>query len=286
MMSKQRIRFVTDSTCDLPVEVIEKYQIGVVPCYINHSGGSFADDGKELVRDDYYAALPNLHPHPTTSAMPPGVAEQIIKQTLEGADHVVIASVSSKLSGVYNALRLGAAGLQPHQYTLVDSLNTTLGLGFQVWIGAEVAEQTGDVAQVIDAMARVRQYAHVYVALDTLEYLRRSGRVSWAAAGIGSLLQIKPILDVFDGEAHNAGRVRTFKRAVDEIIRLAQVQSPLDRMAVLYATDRSLALEVHDRVRDFAPPGEIPIVQITPSIGTHIGPNGVAVVTVSQKWKT
>jgi DegV family protein with EDD domain len=284
-MSRKTIRFVADSTCDIPADLIEKYQIGIAPCYINYGGESHPDTGDPAFREQYYQQLPNLRPHPTTAAMSPAVAEEIIHRTLEGADHVVILSVSSKLSGVYNALRLGASGLREDQYTLIDSLNTTMGLGFQVLIGAEVAAETGDVAQVVDAIHRVRSVAHVFVALETLEYLRRGGRVSWARASIGNLLQIKPILDVHDGEAKSAGRARTFRRAVEEVKRLVREQAPLDRMAVVYATDEDEAHKLREELSDIAPP-EVLTVRITPTLGTHIGPGGVGVATISKKWRT
>jgi len=284
-MSRKKIRFVADSTCDIPPDLVEKYQIGIAPCYINYGGESHADTGDREFRERYYQQLPQMRPHPTTSAMSPAVAEEIIHRTLEGADHVVILSVSSKLSGVYNALRLGASGLREDQYTLIDSLNTTMGLGFQVLIGAEVAAETGDLAQVVDAIYRVRSAAHVFVALETLEYLRRGGRVSWARASIGNLLQIKPILDVHDGEVKSAGRARTFRRAVDEVKRFVREQAPLDRMAVVYATDEDEAHKLRDELSDIAPP-EVLMVRITPTLGTHIGPGGVGVATVSMKWRT
>ena len=122
--------------------------------------------------------------------------------------------------------------------TLIDSKSVTLGLGFQVLAGAETAEATGDVDQVQAAIERVRDRAHVYAALETMEFLRRSGRVGWAAAGIGALLQIKPMLEVYDGEVKSGSRVRTFGRAVEELIRLAHEQAPLERLAVLYISDR------------------------------------------------
>ncbi len=284
-MSRKTIRFVADSTCDIPADLVEKYQISIVPCYINYGGESHPDTGDLAFREQYYQQLPNLRPHPTTAAMPPAVAEEIIYRALKVADHVVILSVSSKLSGVYNSLRLGASGLRDDQYTLIDSLNTTMGLGFQVLMGAEVAAETGDVAQVVDTIQRVRAHTHVFVALETLEYLRRSGRVSWARSSIGNLLQIKPILDVHDGEAKSAGRARTFRHAVEEVQRFVRAQAPLERMAVVYATDVDEAHKLREALSDIAPP-EVLMVRITPTLGTHIGPGGVGVATVSKKWRT
>lgn len=284
-MTSKRIRFVTDSTCDLPPEVLDQYGISVAPCYINYGGGSFADDGVELVREHYYEQLPDIHPHPTTSAMPPGVAEDAIRAVIDDAAHIIIVAVASKLSGVYNTFRLAANNvLKPEQYTLIDSGNTSMGLGFQVLLGAEAAEAGGDVAQVVDTIQRVRDATRVFCALATMEYLRRSGRVGWAAAGIGALLQIKPLIEVYDGEVHSLARIRTFKRAVDELVGLAHERAPLDRLAILHANNPDGAAELADRLQDVTPPGLL-FASVTPTIGTHIGPGGLGFAYVSKSWR-
>lgn len=279
-MAFQKIRFVTDSTCDLPADIVQKYQIGVIPTFINQGDRSLADNGKDFTRDEFYRQLPHFNPLPTTSAMPPALAEEIILRTFEGADHLFLISVASKLSGVYNIMRLCATKLPPNSFTLIDSRSVTLGLGFQVMAGAEAAEATGDVEQVKAAVERVRDRAHVYAALETMEFLRRSGRVGWAAASIGALLQIKPLIEVYDGDVKSVSRVRTFGRAVDELIRIAHYHAPLERLAVLYISDRGDAERLRDRLADIAPPDTL-IFSVTPTIGVHVGTGGVGVVTVT-----
>jgi len=278
-MSK-KIRFVTDSTCDLPTEWVAKHQIEVVPCYINYNNTSYADDGQELIREEYYSTLPTLRPFPTTSAMPPRLAEEHIKRAGETADHVIIVTVSSKLSGVYNAMRLGAQNCLPaDRFTLVDSEQLTLGMGWQIMAGAETAARTGDVQQTLAAMSDTRGRTKVYAALSTLEFLHRSGRVGWAAAGIGTLLQIKPLVCVVDGEVKNLAKVRTFSKVREELIRRTYEEVPLERMAILYANDADGAAALKEQLKDIAPPDTI-VCSITPTIGTHIGPGGLGVATV------
>jgi DegV family protein with EDD domain len=279
-MASQRIRFVTDSTCDLPAEIIRKYEIGVVPSFVNYGDQSFADNGADLIREDFYRQLPHFSPFPTTSAMPPALAEDVIMRTFADADHLFLISVASKLSGVYNIMRLCANKLPAERVTLIDSRSVTLGMGFQVLAGAEAAEATGDVAQVRAAIERVRDRAHVYAALETMEFLRRSGRVGWAAASIGTLLQIKPVIEVYDGDVKSASRVRTFGRAVEELIRFAHEHMPLERLAVLYISDAGDAEKLRDRLADIAPADTI-ICSVTPTIGVHVGTGGVGIVTVT-----
>ncbi len=280
-MTFKKIRFVTDSTCDLPPDIVEQYGIGVIPTYVNYNNRSYGDNGQDLVRETFYHDLPILNPFPTTAAPPPGIAEEIITRTFEGADHLFLISVASKLSGVYNVMRLGASKLPPDRVTLIDSRSVTMGLGFQVLMGLETANATGDVDQVQSVIESVRQRARVYAALETLEFLRRGGRVGWAAAGIGALLQIKPVLDVYDGEVRSGNRVRTFSRAVDELVRLTHAQTPLERLAILYAGDHERAVKLRERLADIAPPDTL-IVSITPTIGTHVGNGGLGVATVCR----
>lgn len=283
-MTFKKIRFVTDSTCDIPAELVKRHNITVIPCYINYNDGSFSDDGLALVRDQFYKDLPQLRPYPTTSAMSPGLAEEMITSAAREADHVFILTVASKLSGVYNAMRLGASHLPEGSYTLIDSETLTMGLGFQVLIGAEIAESTNDVAQVEDAILRVRRHQQVYAALESLEFLRRSGRVGWAAAGIGTLLQIKPIIGVRDGEVHSISRVRTFARALDELLSQVDKHKPLDRLAIMYASETDAVGLLIDQLTPHVPT-QIVLTRITPTIGVHTGPMGIGVTTLSTAWR-
>jgi DegV family protein with EDD domain len=284
-MTSKKIRIVTDSTCDIPAELIKQYGIGVVPCFVNYGGQSYADNGVDFIRENYYAQMPDIRPPATTSAPPPGLAEEVIKATFEGADHLMIICVPAKLSGVFNTLRLGAKDLPPECVTMVDSGTVAMALGWQVIIAAETAEATGDVNAVLNAVQRVREHQNLYAALATMEYLRRSGRVGWAAANIGQLLQIKPIIEVEEGNVHSIAKVRTFTRAVDELYNLTDKEAPLDRLAVLHTNNLEGAHEFHQRLGDIAPPDTL-FVNLNPSVGTHIGPGALGVATVSKSWRT
>ncbi len=284
MMNSKTIHFVTDSTCDLPPDVLAKYPITVVPTYINYGDASYADDGKALIREDFYNALPGISPYPTTSAMSPGMAEAMVTAAFQGADHLFIITVASKLSAVYNTLKLGAHALPPDRVTLIDSQTLSFGLGFQVLIGAEIAAATGDVEAVHHAILQVQKHQRVFAALDTIKYLHLSGRINWAAASLGNLLQIKPIIYVSAGEVRSASRVRTFSRALDELVRLVSLQAPLDRITLLYAHESEVLQQLHERLAPMVT-NAIMSVSITPTIGVHTGPDGVGVVTLSSAWR-
>lgn len=283
-MTFKNIRFVTDSTCDLPPELIQAHKIGVVPAFVNYGGQSYADDGLELNREMYYNMMPNMSSHPTTAAPPPALSEQIIQKTFEGADHLIIVCAPAKLSAIYNSLRLGASNLPPERVTQIDAGTVSMGLGWQVLIGARVAAETGNVEQAVKAMERVRQHQKVYAALETMEYLRRSGRVGWAAASVGALLQIKPIISIADGNVPSVARVRTFARAVDKLVELTQAEAPLDKLAILHSNNPDGAEAMKAQLNSILPE-EVLTINITPVIGTHIGPKCLGVATVRQAWR-
>lgn len=283
-MTRKTIRFVTDSTCDIPPELLKKWQISVIPAFVNYGGRSLADDGVELDRRSYYEQMTAMTSHPTTAAPSPLLAEEVIQKAAAQADHVIMLTAPANLSGIYNAFRLGASNLPSDRYTLIDSGSLTMGLGFQVLIGAEVAEVTGSVSDVLDAIERARRHQRVYAVPETMEYLRRSGRVSWAAAGAAALLQIKPIIRVLDGAVENVARVRTFGKAIEKIVELVQESGPLDRLAILHANNPDGAAQIREQLGGSLP-AQTSIVDITPVIGTHIGPKALGAATLNVAWR-
>lgn len=283
-MTSSRIKFVTDSVADLPPELAQKWDITVVPCFVNYGGGSYADDGVELVREDYYRQLGQMSEFPTTSAMPPDFARERIDPVMERADHVIIVTTPAKLSGIHNAMRLAVADYPPERVTVIDGGMISIGLGFQSVLGAEVAAETGDLQTTLRAVHAARDNIKVYAAIATMEFLRRSGRVGWAAASIGALLQIKPLVEVRDGEVLPAARARTFNRALDKVAELVREQGELERVGLLHINNLDGMQDLKQRLADVMPANTI-TGMICPAIGSHIGPGAVGIVTVKKGWK-
>ena len=282
-MTFKKIKFVADSVCDIPAHLVEKWDISIVPCFINYGGESYADDGVELVRENYYRQLPDMKETPKTSAMSPEVARAGIERAYEGADHVIIITTPAKLSGINNAMRLGAADIPSDRVTLFDSGQLSLGIGWQVLVGAEVAAKTGDVNETLEAIEKVKQQQKVYAGLYTLEFLRRSGRVGWAAANIGALLQIKPVVQVLDGDVDPVARVRTFKRVIDKIADLVREQAPLEKLAILHIDNQEAHDLLMDRLSDVLPEDTI-TGMIGPTLGTHTGPGTIGAAILRKGW--
>lgn len=283
-MTSKIIRVVADSTCDLPLEIVQKWKIGIVPAFVNYGGKSYADDGVELDRHLYYQQMPGMTSQPTTAGPPPALAEKIIKETAEGADHVVMLTVPAVYSGIYNAFRLAASELPPDKVTLIDSGTVSMGLGFQALVAAEVGAQTGDLAAVLEAIRKVRANQNLYAVPEVIDYLRRSGRLGWAAASAAALLQIRPIISARESDFKVTARVRTFSKAVDKVIEFIQADAPLERLALLHANNPEGAEDIKNRLGNMVP-AETYIINVTPVIGTHIGPGALGVATLSQAWR-
>jgi DegV family protein with EDD domain len=283
------IRIVTDSTADLPAEIVEAYGITVIPLYINIGDKSYLD-GVDLSRQAFYDGLPGYQVAPTTAAPPPNRFRETYEQLIaEGATGVLSIHISANLSGTLNAATLGAKALTADSPTasvkVLDSRQLSLGTGFAVETAAKAAQDGLDMDEIIPIVDEQIMRTQVFAALDTMDYLRRSGRVNWVVARLGDVLQIKPILRMVDGEA-GGERVRTCAQARARIIALLQEQAPLERAALVHAHAPERAEELREACADLLDGLEVPSVDITPVIGAHIGPGAVGFACVSKRAPT
>lgn len=283
-MTSKRIQITADSVCDLPKEVVSNLNIKIIPTYVNIGDKSIPDDGVALIREEFYEQLPSMPSQPTSAAPSPGDAEVFYRDSLKDADHLISIHIPAKLSGVYNTMRLGAQAVDDERISLVDSLQLSMGIGMQVWVAAELAQETDDVDAILAAIERVRQNSKLYAIIDTMEYMKRSGRVNTVVAGVGTFLKIKPIVTVWDGDVSTHVKVRTWSRAEAKLRELAQAEAPLDRLAILHIANREGAEKFLDSIRDIAPEKTI-ISEVTPTLGTHIGPGSLGITTLSKNWR-
>jgi len=278
------IKIVTDSTCDLPEATVAEYGITVVPLYINVGDQSYLD-GVELSRQEFYERLPDYETPPTTAAPGPEVFRQTYERLAdEGATGVLSIHISISLSATVDVARLGAKDTDAVPVTVFDSGQLSLGTGFLVLTAAKAAAKGRSVEEIIPLLEEQTSRTHVFAALDTLEFLRRSGRMNRVMAGLGSVLQIKPLLKMYDGEP-TAERVRTRKRATERVISLLSDLVPLEQVALVHTHAPDRAEELRQRVQHLLPEGEVPSVNITPVIGAHIGPGAVGFACVTAREK-
>lgn len=275
-----RVRILTDSTSDVPPELAAQLGIVIVPAYVQIAGRSYRDDGIELTREDFYARLEKL-PDPPTTAVPPAEEFAAAYRSLIGeADAVVAIVLASSLSGMINVASLGAEGITELDIHVVDSGQVTMGLGWLVVAAAEAAAKGQSAAEILNLVETLKPRVHVYAALDTVEYLRRSGRVSWARAKVAQILNVKPILDVYMGEVRNAGRTRTRRQAITHVAEMARALGPLERMAILHSKAPDVEA-LRAQVADLYSPDQTPTIVITPVLGAHLGPRGLGVAVVA-----
>jgi DegV family protein with EDD domain len=266
------IRIVTDSTCDLPADLAAAHGITVLPMYINIGDRSYLD-GVELTRAEFYERLPGYNPPPTTASAGPEHFRQAYERlAAQGASEILSIHVAASFSAVCNAATAAAREVQGLRVTVFDSQQVSLGLGFLAVTAARALAAGQPLADVLAALSDQIKRTYIFAALDTLEFLRRSGRVNDLVARLGGLLQIKPLLKVYQGVI-SSERVRTRSQAVQRVVGWLAEQAPLEHLAVLHTRARERADELLGQVRHLVPPGDVLIVEVTPTIGTHVGPD-------------
>jgi DegV family protein with EDD domain len=274
------VKIVTDSTCDIPGALTGQYHITVIPLYIN-IGTEELLDGIDISRPDFYSRLPDLKPPPTTAA--PGIEK--FRQTYESladTDNTEILSihVSEALSSTVTNARLAAKQVEKTRVEVLDSRQLSLGTGLLVLTAARLAAEGKNLEEILPALEEQIKRTHLFAALDTLEYLRRSGRVNAIAAGLGSILQIIPLLKMYDG-VPDSERIRTRKRAQRRLVELLEAVSPLSQVALIHTNAPEHAEQLRQEAARLFPPGELVSTIVTPVIGTHIGPGAAGFVAIS-----
>lgn len=273
------VRIVTDSSCDLPAETIARYGIGVIPLYINVGNQGYLD-GVDIQRDEFYARLPSFQQHPTTAVPSPSKFRAVYDALAdEGATDVLSIHISVALSAMPDVARVAARETVSTRVTVFDSQQLSLGTGFLVEKAAQLAAGGASVVEILAKLNDQIRRSHVFAALDTLEFLKRSGRMNGFVAGFGTLLQVKPILTMYAGKP-GTERVRTRERAFERLVEMLRAIGPLERAAIVHTHAAERVAELRDRVANLLPAHGVLVADITPVIGTHIGPGayGFAVV--------
>ena len=275
-----KIGVVTDSTCDIPPFLVEQHELEIIPCILVIDGKEYVD-GKDITRDEFYKRLPSLQTQPTTAAPSIGDFSALYDSLFtRGCDHILSIHAAGALTAILDIARQAAGDFQD-RVTCLDSTSLSLGLGFQVLAAAEAAELGLQAA--LDAVESTRKRLHVAAALDTMEYLRRSGRVPATVATLGSLLNIKPLIELTDAEVKAVGAVRTTSQANGRMAKFLLEGGSLEKLAILHTGAESRAREFLNELMQRASqsvPRDILMVNVTTVIGTHVGPNGLGFAAV------
>lgn len=274
-----RVRILADSTCDMPHDLIKKWDFGIAPLFVQLGNENYRD-GIDLSVDDFYRWCRTHTELPKTAQPSVGVCQKLIKESLENYDHVLCLTISTALSGTYQAFKIASEGYED-RVTLYDTLSGSLGLSLLMLQAAEMFEQGCSLAEVLPELENFRQQLKIHVTLETLEYAVKGGRVSRLSYYAANMLSIKPIVHVdYDGAVKVLDKVRSESRALRYLVNAVKEK---------YGSTRPLRIGVahgdnHERMQAFlqmleeeVKPLEVIISQIGPAIGTYAAPGALLV---------
>jgi DegV family protein with EDD domain len=275
------VAIVTDSASDLPPEAASAQGIHVVPLVVSFGPESFRPN-VDLSTDAFWERMTAPEaPFPTTAAAAPGDFLGAFNAAFDaGADAVVCVDVSGDLSGTLKAAQVARDMLPEREIHVIDSRTASMGVGLLAQLAAELAAAGVSAAEIARVVEERKAQVDLFVALDTLEYLKRGGRISGARAAVGTMLSIKPIITVQEGIVENADRVRSRQKARERVLELLTAK-PLERAALLHSTKADVE-EFRDKFleRSGLDASKVQTMLIGPSVGPHLGPGCVGGVIV------
>ncbi len=264
------VRIVTDSACDLRGDEVADLGIEVVPLSIRFGSEEFIDR-EELTVEDFYRRLAESEDLPETAAPSPGRFEQAFRRQLDaGADTVLCINLSAGLSATMQSAQAAANDIDA-DIRVIDSRTITAGLGSLILAAATMAADGASVDAILDTVASMSARTRVYGTLDTLDNLKKGGRIGGAQALLGSMLSIKPILDLSSGEVEEAGRQRTRKKALGWLRDTLEAALPVEHLAIMHGEAPDLEQFV-EMLAPIVDTDSIRIDKIGAVIGAHGGP--------------
>jgi DegV family protein with EDD domain len=277
------VRIVTDSTCDLPPALVEAYGITVVPLTV-FFGDEALLDSVDVDADAFYERMANSNVLPRTSQPSVELFRRAYLEAAENGDEIVSIHLSSKLSGTLNAASVAREEVAPEVHVdLIDSYNVSLGLGLIVLEAARAAQDGAPLDEVVAVTRRAMDRVSVHVIVDTLEYLQKGGRIGRARSFLGSVLSIKPILRVEDGEVAPFERVRTRGKAVERIFEIGMASARAKEMFVACSGNDLQARELIERLRPHLPHTDLMLGHLGPVVGVYTGPGALGIASLERE---
>jgi len=277
------VKIVTDSVADLPPQVVEELGVTVIPVILRFGEETYRD-GIDLTADEFYEKLRSSKVFPVTSVPPPAAFAEAYDRLAEETDEILAIIVSSKLSAIYE-VALQSIGLMKRKcrVEVIDSLSATMTEGFIVMKAAQGAKAGASLDEVMEVAHKNIPRVGFQAAFDTLEYLRRGGRIGRAYTLLGSVLKINPLITLKDGLVEPAGRTRSQAKAIDHLYDFAASYSYIEEMAVADTACPDEAEVLAERLGAIFPRERIYRSKMTPVIGTHTGPGLLLVAVMGDK---
>jgi DegV family protein with EDD domain len=275
------VAIVTDSASDLPPDVAARQGIRVVPLLVSFGAETFRANVEMTTAEFWTRMTAPDAPFPTTAAAAPGAFKECFEAALAaGAEAVVCVDVSGDLSGTLKSAQVARDLLPDREIHVVDSRTASMGVGMLAQIAADLAAEGVAAAEIARVLEERKKDVDLFVALDTLEYLKRGGRISGARAAIGSMLSVKPIITVQEGIVENADRVRSRAKARERVLELLTAK-PLERAVILHTTEADVD-EFRARFLELSglDASRVQVMTVGPSVGPYLGPGCVGGVVV------
>jgi len=281
-----KVAIVTDSTADIPPHVAEALGISVIPLKVIF-GKQVFHDGIDITPNEFYRKLQESSSLPTTSQPSAGDFLQVYRELERSAQSIISIHLAAPLSGTLESARAAKAQLASSvPIHIVDSRSTSMGLGFVVLAAAKMAAEGVDAAQIVERIQALISRINVLFIVDTLEYLHKGGRIGGAERLLGSILKIKPLLEITEGKVDALDKARTKQRAVARLLEVAEERigsAPTVHMAVLHASAAEDALQLRQKVETRFPCAELHLCEICPALGVHVGPGTVGLAFYTEE---
>jgi DegV family protein with EDD domain len=272
------VKIVTDSTADLPPQLAKELGISVVPVYVRF-GEEVYLDRVDISEDEFYQRLQKTEVHPSTVQPGPQDFLEVYRKLLKEADGIVSIHISAKLSGTYNSAMMAKDMLDTKcPVEVVDSRMVTMGLGLPVIVAANMANAGESADKIVKEVKKATPKIRLLCLLDTLEYLQKGGRIGKAKALLGSILNVKPMITIKDGEVVPAGQVRVRAKGIDKLFELGQSAKKIQDLAVVHSTTLDEAQSLAERLGSVFDRKQIKIARVGPALGVHTGPGALIVV--------
>jgi len=276
------VKIVTDSTADIPPDLASKLGITVVPAYV-HFGNDVYRDGVDISEEEFYQRLLTDPVYPSTEPPTPEDFADVYQKLAQEIDGIISIHISSKLSATYNsALRGKELAETACPIEVVDSRLVTMGLGLLVEVASTFAKSGKSLSQVSEEVKRIIPSIHLLGLLDTLRYLAKGGRISKLKAMLGSVLAVKPMLTIKDGELEPAGQVRHRADGIDRLFDFVKNVADIQDLAIVYSTTPDEAQNLAERMDSIINKERIRLVRLGPVLGVHGGP-GILFVALRAK---
>jgi len=279
-----KVAIVTDSSPNIPQEYIDQYQIHIVPLNVIWDDETYTD-GVDITANEFYKRLSESDTMPSTSQPSAAIFKETFERLHKEGYQILAILIADKLSGTIASAMQARKELAGAEIEIVDSLSTSMATGLQVLAAARAAQNGHTLSQCTKIARQARDQSGVIFILDTLEFLHRGGRIGSAKRFVGTLLAVKPILAIEDGEVKSIDQVRTHKRALDKIVDILAERTKSAtslRIACLHANDKETASKILKKAKESLSPQQTIFAELSPVLGTHAGPGAVGLAYLTD----